>query len=223
MMVTISSSCFGQIARIGTRTRQRLSRGQGRPKAMASVLASRGLSRGKRPVTDQYRKAKRGEDDPFWTKLYAKLLREFEIERCHQYPKAKAMLMMMGVIEPPEDARQTIKNLFVDESTKGKIVGGSGSFEHDELSGHVRGGIQNTMLFITDLDYTTKGTTSKRITAIALGLQNEMALQCCRTFQIEGYSHKDIINTLQRVHSFLEKARIRATVLAVQPFTFGCV
>ena len=65
-MVTISSSCFGQIARIGTRTRQRLSRGQGRPKAMASVLASRGLSRGKRPVTDQYRKAKRGEDDPFW-------------------------------------------------------------------------------------------------------------------------------------------------------------
>ena len=63
------------------------------------------------PVTDQYLKTKMDEDDPFWTKLYAKLLKEFESKRCHQYPNAKAMLMLMKVIDPPEDAKQAIKNL----------------------------------------------------------------------------------------------------------------
>ena len=62
------------------------------------------------PVTDQYMRTKMDENDLFWTKLYAKLLKEFEIERCHQYPNAKAMLMMMGVIDPPEDAKPAIND-----------------------------------------------------------------------------------------------------------------
>ena len=81
------------------------------------------------PVTDHYLKARVGEDDSFWTKLYAKLLKEFEIERCSQYPDAKAMLMMMGIIVPTEEAKLLIKHLhskvgcFVDESSKVKVVG----------------------------------------------------------------------------------------------------
>ena len=157
-----------------------------------------------RRVTDQYLKTKMGERTPSGRR---------SIEQCHQYPNAKAMLMLMGVITPPKAVRQTVKSLhskvgcFVDERSNVKIVGDSGSFEHDELSGQVRGGSQNTMLFITDLDYTTKATTSMKITTIALGLQNEMALQCCRTFQIKGDSHRDIINVLESVLVFLETSK----------------
>lgn len=59
------------------------------------------------------------------------------------------------------------------------------------------------MLFITGIDYTTKATTSKRRTTVALGLQNVMLLQRCRTFQVAGNSHSDIIDTLESVFSFL--------------------
>ena len=86
------------------------------------------------PVTDHYLKARVGEDDPFWTKLYAKLLKEFKIERCSRYPnaKVKAMLMMMGIITPHAEAQLVIKNLhskvgcFVDDSGKVKVVRGTG-------------------------------------------------------------------------------------------------
>ena len=63
------------------------------------------------------------------------------------------------------------------------------------------------MIFITDLDCATKASTSKKITTIGLGLQNDMILQCCRTFQIEGNSHSDIIRTLGNVHAMLEASR----------------
>ena len=39
--------------------------------------------------TTIYLKTKLTEDDAFWTKLYAKLMAEFEIERCRQsWPKS---------------------------------------------------------------------------------------------------------------------------------------
>lgn len=34
------------------------------------------------PVSDNYLKTKLTEKDEFWTKLYAKLMSEFEFERC---------------------------------------------------------------------------------------------------------------------------------------------
>lgn len=107
------------------------------------------------PVTDQYLKTKIEENHPFWTKLYAKPLKELEIERCHQYPNAGAMLMLMKVITPREEVKHTIKILhskvgcFTDENTKVKIGGGTGSFDHDELSGQISGGGQNTMISLT--------------------------------------------------------------------------
>ena len=49
------------------------------------------------------------------------------------------------------------------------------------------------MLFVTDLEYATKASASKKITTINIGLQNEMMLNCCQTFQVEGDSRSDII------------------------------
>ena len=92
-------------------------------------------------ITDYYLKTKSGEDDSLWTKLYAKLLKEFEIQRCSQYPNAKAMLMLMGIIKPTEGTKLMFKHLrlkvgcFVDESSKVKVVGSTGQVEQDELSG----------------------------------------------------------------------------------------
>lgn len=128
------------------------------------------------------------ENDPFWTKFYAKLLKEFEIEYCRQYPDAKAILIMINIIAPPEDAKYTIKILyskvgyFMDDSAKVRAVGGLGSFDHNDLNGQVRGGGQNTIFFILDFDITTRASTSKRITTVVLGFQNEMFLEYCRIF-----------------------------------------
>ena len=47
-------------------------------------------------------------------------------------------------------------------------MGGLGSFDHDDLSGQIRGGEQNKMSFVTDLDYITKASGSIRITTVAL-------------------------------------------------------
>lgn len=52
------------------------------------------------------------------------------------------------------------------------------------------------MLFIADLDYTTKASTSKKITTINIGLQNEMLLQCCRTFEVAFETSRDQGNSV---------------------------
>ena len=85
-----------------------------------------------RRVTDQYLKTKMGERTPSGRR---------SIEQCHQYPNAKAMLMLMGIIKPTEGTKLMFKHLrlkvgcFVDESSKVKVVGSTGQVEQDELSG----------------------------------------------------------------------------------------
>ena len=180
------------------------------------------------PITEYYLNTKLGEDDSFWTKLYAKLMKEFEIERCSQYPNAKAMLMLMGIIKPTEGTRLMVKHLhskvgcFVDESSKVKVVGNTGHFEQDELSGYVRGGKQNSMIFITDLDCTTKASTSKKITTIGLGLQNDITMlsNISDRGQLALGHHQD---PGECARHFWRQVAIKAMVSAGPPSTSGCV
>ena len=56
--------------------------------------------------TTIYLKTKLTEDDAFWTKLYAKLMAEFEIERCRQsWPKSYLHLSVVAGSNPPLDSR----------------------------------------------------------------------------------------------------------------------
>ena len=95
------------------------------------------------PVTDNYLKTKLIEGDEFWTKLYAKMTSEFEIP--------------LDPVPQPVAAGASIRALqskigcLIDDSSKVKIVGETGIFDHDELSGQIRSGGNSSLIFVIDL------------------------------------------------------------------------
>ena len=60
-------------------------------------------------------------------------------------------------------------------------------------------------ILVTDLDYATRASSSKKITTMQYGIRTEMAFENCCVFQVQGERHQDILDTLDRVVVFLEE------------------
>ena len=168
-------------------------------------------SMGLQPLTDSHLRTKVNESDGFWTKLYVEMVEEFDLTSCFQYPSARAMVLILKLIDVPEKAAYHIKSLsskvgcHTEEKDKVMIDGDTGVMDVDHLSGQIRGVGTGHTILVTDLDYATRASSSKKITTMQYGIRTEMAFENCHVFQVQGERHQDILDTLGRVVVFLEE------------------
>ena len=166
---------------------------------------------GLQPLTDSHLRTKVNESDGFWTKLYVEMVEEFDLTSCFQYPSARAMVLILKLNDVPEEAAYHIKFLsskvgcHTEEKDKVMIDGDTGVMDVDHLSGQIRGVGTGHTILVTDLDYATRASSSKKITTMQYGIRTEMAFENCCVFQVQGERHQDILDTLDRVVVFLEE------------------
>ena len=137
------------------------------------------------------------------------------------------MVLILKLNDVPEEAAYHIKFLsskvgcHTEEKDKVMIDGDTGVMDVDHLSGQIRGVGTGHTILVTDLDYATRASSSKKITTMQYGIRTEMAFENCCVFQVQGERHQDILDTLDRVVVFL--GRTWTDQGTVQPSTSGCV
>ena len=126
------------------------------------------------------------------------------------------MVLILKLNDVPEEAAYHIKFLsskvgcHTEEKDKVMIDGDTGVMDVDHLSGQIRGVGTGHTILVTDLDYATRASSSKKITTMQYGIRTEMAFENCCVFQVQGERHQDILDTLDRVVVFLGRTWTRS-------------